>query len=676
MIFKKIILTNIFSYSGKCVFNLEGRTDKKNIVLISGRNGFGKTSFLNAVKLLFTGVTKDLRREVQRQREPSYKQYVLGIGDDWWGIINRHADKTNTSCSIKIIWIEDDTEVTAQREWIIYNNKIKTERVTINFDNITFEDNEAEKFLEERLPEGYVPFFFFDGEKVQKLAEANVNQTMEYIERLLNISHINNLREALKDSIRKWEKEGALDQEAEVAIEESRSKKSILEKKLRDEEQQEEDLNYRIHQLEDEIDENSIKIESIHKFISQNDEGIIKLSITENKKRRDELRTQIMESLSEDLPLLANENFITLINNKLTELLVAGNSNDELIELLRKYLPSDVFERPPFCPFPVSPEQEEFYKKQIKIKLKSYSSTKEEKNNDIYFSINKYDASLLQKTISPYLNGNPLRAERKRVLNEIISVNRNLKKLKNDLLNTTSLSRDEKKFYQDIRNKIKNIEVEKNDLMFQLGKIDDRKNRINKDKKHVVKLIKDQENNLSITRNIRAKIEKTKIIQSLLSTYKDKKRKERRRDLEKYMNEYFDKLMSSNRLIQSIELDDNFGRHYYDKNHNPIGMGNLSSGMKQLMATALLWALKTCSEKPMPIIVDTPMARIDKNNQENLLKYYYPHVSEQVIILPTDSEMDKEKYSLIKPYVYQEYVLNNKDGDKTRPIEKSMYSEV
>jgi DNA sulfur modification protein DndD len=131
--------------------------------------------------------------------------------------------------------------------------------------------------------------------------------------------------------------------------------------------------------------------------------------------------------------------------------------------------------------------------------------------------------------------------------------------------------------------------------------------------------------------------------------------------------------MTSNELIQHIAIDEYFGIHYQDKDSHSIGMGNLSAGMKQLAATSLLWALKTCSGRPMPIIVDTPMARIDKENQENLLQHYYPTVSEQVILLPTDSEIDERKYNLLKPYIYQEYVLENTSGSKSNPVKKTMY---
>ena len=151
-------------------------------------------------------------------------------------------------------------------------------------------------------------------------------------------------------------------------------------------------------------------------------------------------------------------------------------------------------------------------------------------------------------------------------------------------------------------------------------------------------------------------------------------KKQRKDELGKFINQYFKQLMTSNMLIQHIAVDDNFGVHYQDNDGLPIGMGNLSAGMKQLAATSLLWALKTCSDRPMPIIVDTPMARIDKGNQENLLRHYYPEVSEQVILLPTDSELDERKYNLLKPYIYQEYVLENKSGTKSSPVQRTMYS--
>ena len=55
MIFDRIIIRNLFSYYGEQVFDLTGATAERNIVLIFGRNGYGKTNFLKSLKLLFCG---------------------------------------------------------------------------------------------------------------------------------------------------------------------------------------------------------------------------------------------------------------------------------------------------------------------------------------------------------------------------------------------------------------------------------------------------------------------------------------------------------------------------------------------------------------------------------------------------------------------------------------------
>jgi len=98
--------------------------------------------------------------------------------------------------------------------------------------------------------------------------------------------------------------------------------------------------------------------------------------------------------------------------------------------------------------------------------------------------------------------------------------------------------------------------------------------------------------------------------------------------------------------------------------------------MKQLAATALLWALKDACGKQLPVIIDTPLGRIDKQHQDNLLNRYYPKAARQVILLPTDSELDERKRQLLAPYIYREYQLHNDDGNKTRIELMPSYQEV
>lgn len=70
-----------------------------------------------------------------------------------------------------------------------------------------------------------------------------------------------------------------------------------------------------------------------------------------------------------------------------------------------------------------------------------------------------------------------------------------------------------------------------------------------------------------------------------------------------------------------------------------------------MVATALLWALKTVSNKNIPVVIDTPLGRLDADNQKSLLVNYYPCVGEQVILLPTDSELDEKIQIAFTAYI-------------------------
>ena len=64
MKFLSIEIEHVFAYDNRAIVDLSGTTDDRNIILVWGRNGSGKTSFLNALKLLFTGVEHPSSRMV------------------------------------------------------------------------------------------------------------------------------------------------------------------------------------------------------------------------------------------------------------------------------------------------------------------------------------------------------------------------------------------------------------------------------------------------------------------------------------------------------------------------------------------------------------------------------------------------------------------------------------
>jgi DNA sulfur modification protein DndD len=55
-----------------------------------------------------------------------------------------------------------------------------------------------------------------------------------------------------------------------------------------------------------------------------------------------------------------------------------------------------------------------------------------------------------------------------------------------------------------------------------------------------------------------------------------------------------------------------------------------------------MWALKEASGAPMPVIVDTPLGRLDSDHRLSVVQNYFPRASHQVVLLATDAEVDDQ----------------------------------
>ena len=104
-----------------------------------------------------------------------------------------------------------------------------------------------------------------------------------------------------------------------------------------------------------------------------------------------------------------------------------------------------------------------------------------------------------------------------------------------------------------------------------------------------------------------------------------------------------------------------------------IAKKRLSAGEKQLMVISLLWALAMCSKKKLPVIIDTPLSRLDSSHRQALIKTYFPKASDQTIILSTDSEINETYYGLMKKNLGDEFTLKYNDETKNTTIERGYF---
>jgi DNA sulfur modification protein DndD len=88
-----------------------------------------------------------------------------------------------------------------------------------------------------------------------------------------------------------------------------------------------------------------------------------------------------------------------------------------------------------------------------------------------------------------------------------------------------------------------------------------------------------------------------------------------------------------------------------DRNGHEIRKSSLSAGEKEVFAVSLLWGLAQTSELKLPIIIDTPLSRLDSTHRDNIVNNYFPNAGEQVVILSTDTEIDADYYRALKPHL-------------------------
>lgn len=103
-----------------------------------------------------------------------------------------------------------------------------------------------------------------------------------------------------------------------------------------------------------------------------------------------------------------------------------------------------------------------------------------------------------------------------------------------------------------------------------------------------------------------------------------------------------------------------------------IDINRLSKGERQIFILSLYWAIIELSGQDIPFVIDTPYARIDANHRKEISEKFFPNISKQVIILSTDEEINEEYYEIIKPYIAREYLLVN-DENQNRTTVKQHY---
>lgn len=133
-------------------------------------------------------------------------------------------------------------------------------------------------------------------------------------------------------------------------------------------------------------------------------------------------------------------------------------------------------------------------------------------------------------------------------------------------------------------------------------------------------------------------------------------------------------LLRKQRLIDDLQIDTgSFALALRTADGTNLDPEQLSAGERQLLAVALLWGLAKASARPLPVVIDTPLGRLDSLHREHLVERYFPVASHQVVLLSTDEEVTPALWERLRPYVGRSYTLVHDDSTSSSAIREGYF---
>ncbi|EPA9172615.1 DNA sulfur modification protein DndD [Acinetobacter baumannii] len=634
MIIKSLILDNIGLYSQRTEFLLEPKKSaitKRPIILIGGRNGAGKTTFLESIRLALYG-KRALGLGVSIKE---YHQYL-------YSKVNHNNLNRPSSIELNFIYTEASlpAEFTVCRTWSIISDGKIHESLVLKKNGETISsvpEQEWENFLLELIPIGMSQLFFFDGEKIQDIAQDNNGVLSDAIKNLLGIDLIEKLR---------------LDLHSYLSRNQSNNKGQnnidILDQKLIQLKSRKDNLSNECAQLNTQRHALLTNLERERlRFISEG--GAVVLQY-------DQLKSKLTK-LNKELNICKQE-LINLANDLLPFLFAP-----KLIDKFTKHLENS------------SKDQTStrlLFEETISTFKKSSIYREDVWKNEHWNNLNEFlnDYFTPSNNLSSHIAFNEL-GEPREALAKLLNIDTQIKQKVKELYQRFTYLNQEKESTEFSIARAENAGDSNTylDELLQkerkLGELDAILNQKEEESRElsleILKIEKDHKKAREAFTEFELQDRKNSLAAKsikVLIDFETALLEQKIIQVRQNFVEIFNSILRKRNFIIDLQIDSKtFNTRLIKTNGKIVEKSALSAGEKQIYAIAMLWSLAKTSGRHLPMIIDTPLGRLDREHRNNLMKFYFPHVSHQVIILSTDTEIDDLYVNQLEKFISESYLL-------------------
>ena len=696
MIIKSITLYNYRLYEGENTIVFDN-SENKNIYLISGENGFGKTTFLHSLIWCLYGrliieVESEVRKDIANNGYNSFLKSNFNniarsryekLSNDTCEEIRRRGYTSDTMqykyCTTYYVSIEFS-------DVIIPSLPCTSLKVTRSFDMVTEKENIEilidgvrneltseigdDVFINDFiLNKDIARFFFFDSEQIVALAETNTTSEKRRLcsayNEVLGVRKYEDLKRNLENVRLRFRKKSS-DME-------SRDRLISLLNKQKDIEDDIEEIKNKTKEIEAELsslrtDDEALQLQLMREGNNATTQEIqrVEKTIEVAKQKDEEYKKQLRQFidyapfaitgslLSETKDTLDRDHVIRENNNlQLSKNLVVSDITKDLLAMIKNInMPS---------------ETSSLLQNEIEIILGKYKGDVNTDEVLITLSENDY-----QEFIAVYNNiTTTYKSEFEHLADDYRKNKQILERNSRRLSNIHSKENDEL---------IKSIRIKKNDIEKSiaikdqeirqaheyLGTLSQKQMTINKQVSELSKKVSLDDSDTK----------KDKVAEQLiqeLSSFLLSLKQEKKFSLERRIKGVLNNLMHKEDFIGKVEVVINgeiMDIELYSPDEKIINKDSLSKGEQQLYATSILKALVDESGIQFPVFIDSPLQKFDKSHATKIITEFYPQISKQVVLFPLlYKELTAKEYEVMKPLVNATYLIKN---DTTRSYFKKI----
>lgn len=639
--FDTLSVQNLGPFRERQTIDLSVKTDKP-VILIKALNGSGKTTLLTALQVGLYGqkALTDLKRS-------DYEQLILGL--------KRRDTKNNPvveiGLSVEIGAIR--RRLLVRREWITRGDALQ-EIILVTENGETDADFSEGwgDFIESFLPAELVQLFLFDGEKIEALA--NPDRLPELLKRatevFLGIGGI----DALSNDLKALERRSTLKNKGSSdAYDEARATVLHWEGQLAELERKVESLTQEKAAAQNEADqaESALRrynVEAQRKgLVAYQQAAEIQNSVVHARKAITDSRAGLIAAMSDPfLPIAWASTLWPKYKQAWDQ-----DQQSKHAKLLREEFRKRDQRILAALEKGISKASATAIRQILETDLKNFTSARE-----------PYGPHL--SDANPRDIENHLDQARKRVHQELQQLRATQKTADKAEQRIGQIPAEEQisEILAQLQERSKVASIASTQLAYFKQRLDEAHSNIEQVKTRL-KSAKDRINAEFRDRSMESKsLEASARARKALLLFKDRLLASKAEWLSTMITAEFQKLLRKRNLMTSVLVDPHSYRvSILDSKRRELPMERLSAGERQLLATAVLSALIKERKGRFPVVIDTPLARLDQQHRAALIKGFFATVSHQVVVLSTDQEVEGKAYEALQPFNSQEYELRFDD---------------